>query len=195
MKKQPEITEKTRHSFISIFCKLYCQKPIEKITVQEIASKSGYNRSTFYQYFTDVYDLLSFIENDILSFISEKLKNKESADTKPRDLLLLFEEKGTYLDALLGEYGNMRFIEKLKVEYFNDEQNDCIPRDNSAAPYLLEFQISTSFSLLRLWLRRQKDLPSDILLNLIDTLFNSGISSVIKTVSLVNKEEDKKISL
>ena len=180
MKKQPEITEKTRQSFINIFCELYCQKPIEKITVKEIANKSGYNRSTFYQYFTDVYDLLSFIENDILSFIREKLKNTESADSKPRDLLLIFEKKGTYLDALLGEYGNMRFIEKLKLEYFNDELNDCFPRDNSAAPYLLEFQISTSFSLLRLWLRRQKDLPSDVLLNLIDTLFTSGISSVIK---------------
>ncbi len=153
---------------------------MEKITVQEIAIKSGYNRSTFYQYFTDVYDLLSFIENDILSFIRENLKNKENADTKLRDLLLLFEEKGTYLDAILGEYGNMRFIEKLKVEYFNDELNDCVPGDNSAAPYLLEFQISTSFSLLRLWLRRQKDLPSDILINLIDTLFTSGITSVIK---------------
>jgi AcrR family transcriptional regulator len=180
MKKQPEITEKTRQSFIGVFCELYCQKPIEKITVQEIANKSGYNRSTFYQYFTDVYDLLSFVENDILGFIREKLKNTERVDTKPRDLLLLFEEKGAYLDALLGDYGNIRFIEKLKVEFFNDGQNYCFPKDNSATPYLLEFQISTSFSLLRLWQRRRKDLPPDKLLSLIDMLFTSGISSVIK---------------
>lgn len=180
MKKQPEITEKTRQSFISAFCELYCQKPIEKITVQEIAKKSGYNRSTFYQYFTDVYDLLSFVENDILDFIREKLKDTECAERKPRDLLLLFEEKGAYLDALLGDYGNIRFIEKLKAEYFNDVQNYCFPKDYPAAPYLLEFQISTSFSLLRLWQRRQKDLSPDRLLSLIDMLFTSGISSVIK---------------
>ena len=180
MKKQPEITEKTRQAFIGVFCELYCQKPIEKITVQEIANKSGYNRSTFYQYFTDVYDLLSFVENDILEYIREKLKNTEQADTKLRDILLLFEEKGAYLNALLGDYGNIRFIEKLKGEFFSDEQNYCFPKDNSVTPYLLEFQISTSFSLLRLWQRRQKDLSPDELFCLIDMLFNSGISSVIK---------------
>ena len=115
-----------------------------------------------------------------MDFIREKFKNTEFADTKPRDLLLLFEEKGEYLDALLGDYGNIRFIEKLKVEFFNDGQNYCFSKDNSAAPYLLEFQISTSFLLLRLWKRRQKDLPPDRLLSLIDMLFTSGISSGMK---------------
>ncbi|WFR55871.1 TetR/AcrR family transcriptional regulator [Anaerocolumna sp. AGMB13025] len=177
MKKQPEITKKTRQSFIGVFCELYCQKPIEKITVQEITNKSGYNRSTFYQYFTDVYDLLSFVENDILDYIREKMKNKEQADT--RDILLLFEEKGACLNALLGDYGNIRFSEKLKGEFFSDAQKYCFPKDNSVTPYLLEFQVSTAFSLLRLWQRRQKDLPPDELYNLIDMLFTSGISSVI----------------
>lgn len=180
MKKQPEITEKTRQSFINVFCELYCQKPIEKITVQEMANKAGYNRSTFYQYFTDVYDLLSFVENDILDYIRKKLKNTEQTDTKPRDIYLLFEEKGAYLNALLGDYGNNRFIEKLKCEYFSDGQNYCFPKDNTLTPYLLEFQISTSFSLLRLWQRREKDLPPDVLYGLIDRLFTSGISSVTK---------------
>jgi AcrR family transcriptional regulator len=180
MKKQPEITEKTRQSFTDVFCSLYCQKPIEKITVQEIANKSGYNRSTFYQYFTDVYDLLNFIENDILDYIRRNLKNTEQSDTKPQDILLLFEEKGTYLNALFGDYGNIRFIEKMKDEFFSDGQKYCIPQDISLTPYLLEFHISTSFSLLRLWQRRQKDLTPDELFSLIDTLFNSGISSIIK---------------
>lgn len=180
MKKQPEITEKTRQSFISVFCELYCQKPIEKITIQEIANKSGYNRSTFYQYFTDVYDLLSFVENDILDYIGEKLKDTDQAGIEPQDILILFEEKGAYLDALLGDYGNIRFIEKLKGAFFSGEQNYCLPKDSSVAPYLLEFHISTSFSLLRLWQRRQKDLTPDELFSLIETLFTSGISSVTK---------------
>ena len=39
MKKQPEITDKTRQAFIEVFCELYSQKPIEKISIQEIANK------------------------------------------------------------------------------------------------------------------------------------------------------------
>ncbi|MBA3927135.1 TetR/AcrR family transcriptional regulator [Listeria sp. W9-0585] len=178
MKKQPEITNKTRQSLVDVFCELYSQKPVEKITVQEIANKSGYNRSTFYQYFTDVYDLLSFIENDILDYIREKVKKTEQIDAKSKDILLLFEEKELYLTALLGDYGNIRFTDKLKNEFFSDGLDHCVPKDNAMTPYLLEFNISTAFSLIRLWQRRQKDLPPDQLFHLIDTLVNSGTSSV-----------------
>ena len=58
MKKQPEKTAKTKQIFVDVFCKLYTQKPFEKILVQEITNKAGYNRSTFYEYFSDMYDLL-----------------------------------------------------------------------------------------------------------------------------------------
>ncbi|MCP1427220.1 MULTISPECIES: TetR/AcrR family transcriptional regulator [Paenibacillus] len=78
MKKQPKITEKTRQTFVGVFCELYSQKPIEKISVQEIANKSGYNRSTFYQYFTDIYELLDALENDLLNDIKEDFLRKKS---------------------------------------------------------------------------------------------------------------------
>lgn len=48
------------------------------------------------------------------------MKSIEQADTW--DILLLFEEKGACLNALLGDYGNIRFIEKLKGEFFSDSQ-------------------------------------------------------------------------
>lgn len=45
----------TRQNLIDSFWLLYCQKNIEKITVKEICEIAGYNRSTFYVYFNDVY--------------------------------------------------------------------------------------------------------------------------------------------
>jgi len=66
MNKQPEITEQTRKNIIMAFCKLYEEKPIEKISVKEIIALAGYNRSTFYEYFTDIYALLKFIEDDVI---------------------------------------------------------------------------------------------------------------------------------
>ncbi|MFC6651830.1 TetR/AcrR family transcriptional regulator [Paenibacillus rhizoplanae] len=73
MNKQPQVTEKTRQRFIEVFCELYSQKPIEKISIQEIANRSGYNRSTFYQYFTDIYELLDAVENNLLHDIKQNL--------------------------------------------------------------------------------------------------------------------------
>ena len=93
MKKQPEVTEKTRQVFVDVFCDLYCKKPIEKISIQEITNKAGYNRSTFYQYFSDIYELLAFVENDVLDYISPK-DNRGEAEIS--DLVALYDEKGTY---------------------------------------------------------------------------------------------------
>ncbi|MCH4266559.1 MAG: TetR/AcrR family transcriptional regulator [Solobacterium sp.] len=40
---------------------LASEKPIEKITISEIAKMSGVNRQTFYYHFSDIYDLIEWI--------------------------------------------------------------------------------------------------------------------------------------
>ena len=177
MKKQPEITQKTRQLFVDVFCELYSQKPIEKISIQEIANKSGYNRSTFYQYFTDIYELLDFVENDLLNDIKEELSNKEvSAQTIQNTLQCLENsEHISILKALLGDYGSVHFLERLKKEIPLDKLKFNFCENNSLTPYLTEFYISTSMSLFRLWLKQEKDLSSEELHKLIDNLYTKGI--------------------
>lgn len=136
MKRQPQITEKTRQKFVEVFCELYSQKPIEKISVQEIANRSGYNRSTFYQYFTDIYELLDSVENDLLNDIKKEIT--------------------------LGQI----------------ELN--VPQNHSLTPYLIEFYLTTSLSLFRLWLQRQKDLSSEEFFKLVENLYSRGITPYFK---------------
>ena len=70
MKKQPERTAATRSAFVDAFISISESRPIEKITIQEIADKAGYNRTTFYQYFEDTFHLLSYMEDYIISPLS-----------------------------------------------------------------------------------------------------------------------------
>ena len=176
MNKQPETTEKTRQRFLDVFCELYTQKPIEKISVQEITRKAGYNRSTFYQYFFDIYDLLAYVENDVLEYIQRnRTKTVDiSTHTPIEDILKMFKEKGTYLKALMGDYGNFRFLELIKKEF-----SIIAKSDNEITPYLLEFRISTVLTLFHQWERRGEDLPVEKMLGLIDDLYANGISSFL----------------
>ena len=73
MKKQPERTAATRSAFVDAFISISESRPIEKITIQEIADKAGYNRTTFYQYFEDTFHLLSYMEDYIISCIQESI--------------------------------------------------------------------------------------------------------------------------
>lgn len=182
MRRQPEITEKTRQTFIDIFCILYREKPIEKITVQEIAKRSGYNRSTFYQYFTDIYQLLEFIESDVLSYAKNMALTyvpfKLEDTTLIHQVAQLYNEKGNYLSALLGDYGSVRFLDKIKKEMLPDVGAVIWSNnDNPLLPYIQEFYFSAMLGIFRYWYRNNKNISSEKLVSLVYTLFSEGTSS------------------
>ena len=70
MNKQPEITDATRDAFVTAFFHLAEIKNIYKITIKELTNLAGYNRTTFYRYFEDVFDLIEYAEDQ---FIDEML--------------------------------------------------------------------------------------------------------------------------
>jgi len=176
MNKQPEITAKTKNAFLDAFCELYSQKSIEKISVQEITNKAGYNRSSFYQHFCDIYALLDYLENDVLEAMQKKLNGGIGSIQE----ILSVGGKGAYLNALFGDYGYNHFLERLKAIIPFEAHKLNIAKDNPITPYLMEFHLSTVLSMYRLWYRRQKDIPPEKLLNLILCLYTNGISAMFK---------------
>lgn len=82
MKKRPQVTEQTKANLTSAFWELYLEKPIEKITVREIAERAGYNRATFYLYFRDVYDLLDQLEAEVLGQVRALVEDRLLAEDR-----------------------------------------------------------------------------------------------------------------
>ncbi|WP_405110813.1 TetR/AcrR family transcriptional regulator [Paenibacillus sp. FSL K6-1217] len=178
MNKQPQITEKTRQRFIEVFCELYSQKPVEKISIQEIANRSGYNRSTFYQYFTDIYELLDTVENNLLHDIKTELASKEPSMHSVQDALSCMDKKEHLLalHALLGDYGSPRFLARLKRD-IPMEQFLNLPHNHSLTPYFIDFYLTSALSLFRLWLQREKDIPPEEFIQLVENLYSRGITT------------------
>ncbi len=52
---------------------LLSQKNIRQVSIKEICEKAGINRTTFYKYYQDEYDLFNEIEKDFLNLIRTKL--------------------------------------------------------------------------------------------------------------------------
>lgn len=116
MAKYKDVTGKTRQNIMDAFWELYCKKRIEKITVQEIATKAGYNRSTFYEYFTDVYDVLEQIEQSLLPAIEElpPLTSAEGDNSAIDSFIKLYSNSSQYYTILLGDNGDPAFAGKIK---------------------------------------------------------------------------------
>lgn len=180
MGKRPEITEQTRQAFMDALCLLMREKPLEKITVQDVARRAGYNRCTFYQYFSGVGELLGEVEDDLIDFILERQKGAGAhGDTLVHDLVELYGERELAIDALFGEYGNGTFLERAK-EVWLEEGGSCdvppfVPAESErVAPYLLEYRYYGSLSLFRLWLKRCRDLSPNEFMELVASLFPAG---------------------
>ena len=63
-------------AFRSALFALVQRQSFESITVQALCAEADYPRSTFYNYFDDIYDLLDFcLQTPILGFDSEKYRD------------------------------------------------------------------------------------------------------------------------
>lgn len=67
---------------------LLLQKPLDKITISDIADDCGINRMTFYYHFKDIYDL---IEWSCVEDASRALEGKKTYDTWQEGFLQIFE--------------------------------------------------------------------------------------------------------
>ena len=187
MKKQPEITAETREKLVEAFWGLYCKKKIEHITIKEITDKAGYHRSTFYEYFVDIYDVLNQLEDSLLVYIEknvlEKLDNVLNDDLV-ENIANVYDVKGEYLSVLLGENGDPLFLNKIKGvmrPFLTDKFG--LSRDYIHTAYIFEFATSGIFAVVTHWYKNGKDLPSQELVGLVRSMVMRGVFPMIRKYS------------
>ena len=76
-------TERTKRSIANAFLELRKQKPLEKISVKELAELAYINKATFYTHYHDIYDLADQLENEFMKSIIQELPHPESIITDP----------------------------------------------------------------------------------------------------------------
>ena len=93
----------SRQNLIAAFERIFPEKPIEKISIKEITDAAGYNRSTFYLYFKDIYELADAFEDAVLEEVSEVVGNviKQNADLPLTDLIgLMAPTASSHIDRI-----------------------------------------------------------------------------------------------
>lgn len=81
MKDLSRTQKQTYTNFINAFMDIYENVPIEKISVKMVRDRAGYNRSSFYLYFSDVYALRTAAENNLLQELQKDVDAILRSDT------------------------------------------------------------------------------------------------------------------
>lgn len=197
--KHPQITAETRQNIMTAFWQLYRLKPLAKISVSEIMATAGYNRGTFYHYFTDIYQVLDAIEDEVLHAIQENILNHvlsspENLLQHSKPLAALYTQKGIYLATLLGENGDPAFLHK-----FINLLRDCFSVNLSPGTTLTPQQeLAITFSGTAIlysfmyWYQHQDQLSPETAITTIQHLLKNGCFTTLQSIASANVTTSEK---
>ena len=183
--KQPEVTEATRAALVEAFCGFYRERPVERITVKEVAAKAGYSRATYYKYFPDNYELLEHVEDALADEVVARVGQVAPANAEPSMFVEAFaqvvESNHTYVSVLAGPMGAAHFATRLK---------NCavpllmaalgVPENDMRARMALEFYVTGLVSVLGSWLAGKWDARPEELGDLVGGLLREGVLTQIR---------------
>ncbi len=191
MDKKAMASEQTKKALKSSFLELCEKNGMSGITVGAITKKAGYNRCTFYNYYTDIPEMLAEIENSILSEISERGSTQEFQITNINDafeqFLSFFEAYGNTIYVLLSKSGNSDFRNRFKKTAFAIYRRAFAGKfDDEQIEYLLSFVSSSGLGLIEYWYETGKKYPTDEFLKLMQSLISTGIMGYLQgTIAIV----------
>lgn len=111
--------KRTKKRLKESLTQLLSQKSIKDISVKELTDLADINRCTFYLHYQDIFDMINSVETEMLEEFSNILNNRpEDEKTMPipilTDVFNFFAKNAQLCRILLGENGDMAFMDKVK---------------------------------------------------------------------------------
>lgn len=151
------------------------ERGYNNISITDIAEKADINRGTFYLHYTDKYDLLEKVENEVIQELRDSIDatgniaaasmdficNKDSVDKPMPFMIGIFEyikENSAFMRAMLGPKGDPKFHLKIKelieTSLFERKLVKTFRRENMLIPqeYFISYVLSAHLGVIQQWL-------------------------------------------
>lgn len=160
------------------------EKSISTVTVKEICARADINRSTFYAHFSDHFDLLNQIEEEIIADMNETLltfhynQDEETLQMVKR-IVEYVAENSDVCTTLFSEHGDASFkkrVMEVAGEHTVKHALSIYPIDSEISEYVSIFAVSGSINILESWLKNGMDKTPSEIAELINNLTNKGLS-------------------
>ncbi len=110
--------KKTRRSIREAFLRLRKSKPVEKISVKELAELAEISKATFYLHYKDIFDLSDALQNEVIQSVLESITHPEYFLTHPaqftRELANSFYAQQDLIEILF--QGNQSAVLPMRIE-------------------------------------------------------------------------------
>ena len=165
------------------FWQLYQEKAFNQITVREIIGLADCNRSTFYAYFADMYDLLDQFEELLLPDLTQpaiqKIIAEEDISLSVQHCMALYQEYQEYYRVLLGENGDPAFRGKLTQildQMIKAHLGQPEGQSSFEVDYLVETTAAILLTTLIFYFRRSDRPKAAEIIALLTKVLNQGVA-------------------
>jgi len=172
------------------------EKGFNDISITDLTSRAEINRGTFYLHYTDKYDLLEKVENEVMEEIREKTQCIDSINLLEVDtinepipfiveLFQYFKDNSKFMKAILGPKGDPLFHHKVK-EFIENNLFEKAPiktqnKQNILVPetYFISYVLSAHLGVVQHWLESGMDKSPKEMALILSRMFLLGPYKVI----------------
>lgn len=179
-KKVEQTKAKTRSAFLH----LCAQKRIETITIKELTTLAGINRSTFYSHYTDIYDLRDQVLNDFTILAYQKavpaitrIVNGDNTSENIQYLTDFYNENIAIFRAFLGENFDPQMMERMRAiikSFIYAAVEESEQQGTEQAEYIIEYMAAGHSAIISKWSISEATISTEELITLIKTITMEG---------------------
>ena len=175
----------TKKAIVNSFIKLLNEKPLDKITVKNIAEDCGINRNTFYYHFSDIRELTVYTIDSQIHSVSELDFNGDSwVDSFVEAAKFVIDNKKAVYNiynSLNETVENYLNTVAFKVtDNFVSAKAVGIDADKSDIELIKDFYMSALVGIICKWLENGMDKDPDIVIRRLGRLVEGAVITSLK---------------
>lgn len=179
-------TRVTKMMIRRAFLDLLKEKPVQNISVMELCKNADINRGTFYTHYTDIYDLLSDLEEGMKADFQKALEAVFDGENGPctpvaisTGIFQCLKENVDLCTITLGKYGDQAFAmemldmgRKRCMETYQKYFKSATPKE---IEYFYAFVSSGCMGLLKKWMESGMEESPEVIAEAAEAMILSGV--------------------
>ena len=174
-KKTDRRVRKTKTQLRNGLAMLMKEKSVGEITVKELVDQVDINRSTFYLHYPDISGLLYEIENDLAEEMERAIREHP---------IQVLDNNREIVSALVGPYGDMRFIQKVEVILARNSRKvleQMFPEKSDQMDYFYAYCLNGCLGFVKTWLADKKSCTPEFAADFIYRMVVSSMRAFCET--------------
>lgn len=175
------MSQTTKRALEASLKKLLLEKPLNKITINDITEDCGVNRMTFYYHFKDIYDLVDWI---LVEDAAKALEGRQSFDTWNEayfDILRQVQENKTLVLNVYRSVGREQveqYLYKLldpMLKDFADRECKDITVQDADRQFVIDFYKYALVGMTLEWIRRDMKTDPAAMVDRLSTMIHGDL--------------------